>query len=171
MRPYGVSIKDLMNRLPQQGEVVYISVRPQRMQAPQPLESVFADIAHGLENDHYGGGPGGKRQVTLISAEHITAVASMLGKDAIDPAILRRNIVIKGINLLALKDQQFRLGGAVLQMTGQCHPCSRMEENLGEGGYNAMRGHGGITARIIKSGTIRLGDKLCVLQEQGPTNF
>jgi MOSC domain-containing protein YiiM len=68
--------------------------------------------------------------------------------------------MVRGINLLALKDQQFQIGEAVLETTGLCHPCSRMEENLGEGGYNAMRGHGGITAKIIKSGRIKVGDKV-----------
>ena len=98
--------------------------------------------------------------MTLIQAEHIDSVASMLHRESLDPGLLRRNIVVKGINLLALKDKQFQLGEAVLEMTGLCHPCSRMEENLGAGGYNAMRGHGGITAKVIRGGEIKLGDKL-----------
>jgi len=71
---------------------------------------------------------------------------------------VRRNIVVKGINLLALKNQRFAIGEVILETTGNCHPCSRMEENLGKGGYNAMRGHGSITTTVIKGGLIKQGD-------------
>ena len=76
----------------------------------------------------------------------------------LDPALLRRNIVVAGLNLLALKGRRFRIGGALLEGSGPCEPCSRMEEALGPGGYNAMRGHGGITARVVEGGLIRVGD-------------
>ena len=82
-------------------------------------------------------------------------------KEKIDPSLTRRNIVISGINLQALKEQQFSIGDeVVLETTGICHPCSRMEQNLGPGGYNAMRGHGGITTRVIKAGIIKKGDSV-----------
>ena len=55
---------------------------------------------------------------------------------------------------MALKDVTFRLGGAVLKGTGPCHPCSRMEQVLGTGGYNAMRGHGGLTAIVLEDGDV-----------------
>lgn len=96
--------------------------------------------------------------MTLIQDEHLTAVAGLLGVAAIDPGQTRRNIVVRGINLLALHNCRFRIGTALLEGTGYCQPCSRMETNLGPGGYNAMRGHGGITARILEDGVISLGD-------------
>ena len=126
----------------------------------QQVDSVDAQPGEGLLGDRYHGKPESKRQVTLIQAEHIAAAASFLGKESIDPALLRRNIVVKGINLLALKDHKFRIGEVLLEYTGPCHPCSRMEEALGEGGYNAMRGHGGITARVLEGGRICVGDKV-----------
>ena len=76
--------------------------------------------------------------------------------------LTRRNIVVSGINLLALAKRRFRIGEVVLETTGPCEPCSRMEENLGPGGYNAMRGHGGITARVAKGGTISVGDAVAL---------
>ena len=156
-----VTLEQLIENLPQQGKVEWISVRPEKRKAVKALTSVPV-LEHGLEGDHYAG-RSGKRSVTLIQKEHIDAMASLLHKEIIKPEDLRRNIVVSGINLLALKGRQFKIGTAVLEMTGLCHPCSRMEEALGEGGYNAVRGHGGINARVISPGLIKLKDKLEVI--------
>lgn len=125
---------------------------------------MIATTEDGLEGDHFNGKPGDKCQVTLIQAEHIAFVSNVMGT-TVDPALLRRNIVVSGINLLALKNKRFQIGEAILEGTKPCPPCSRMEENLGHGGYNAMRGHGGINARVIESGRISVGDSLVVLNK------
>jgi len=144
--------------MPQSGRVTWIGIRPQRRAVPDVITSVTAITDRGLAGDHYQGKSGSKRQVTLIQAEHLTAVASIMGLAELDPGLIRRNLVVAGINLLALKDRQFWVGEVLLEYTGLCHPCSRMEENLGPGGYNAMRGHGGITARIVQGGLVKLND-------------
>ncbi len=152
------SIQQLIQNLPQTGKVEWIGVRPEKRK-PLTVVASVAVLEHGLEGDHYAG-RSGNRSVTLIQKEHIDAVASLLHKNKIDPSELRRNIVVSGINLLALKDREFKIGTAVLKMTGLCHPCSRMEENFGAGGYNAVRGHGGINASVISTGIINLQDKV-----------
>ncbi len=144
----------LLATFPRAGRVEWIGVRPARQVSPEPVHEILA-IDGGLVGDHYGGG---KREVTLIQAEHLVAVASIVGAPRIDPTLVRRNVVVSGINLVALKDCRFRVGTALLEYSGLCHPCSRMEEALGSGGYNAMRGHGGIAARVIERGAIRVGD-------------
>ena len=115
----------------------------------------------GIEGDHYV--TGGKRSVTLIQFEHLAVIASLANRSDVAPALLRRNLVIGGINILGLKNRDFRIGKAVLRGTGLCAPCSRMEENLGPGGYTAVRGHGGITARIINPAMITLSDEISAL--------
>lgn len=147
-----------MDQIPQTGKVEWVSVRPARRETVMPLEKVVATEEEGLVGDHYSASSR-NRQVTLVQREHLDAVASILKKE-IDPALTRRNIVVSGINLLALKDKQFEIGRVVLETTGLCHPCSRMEENFGPGGYNAMRGHGGITAKVISGGEIKIGDEV-----------
>lgn len=155
----GLEMKELLKTMPQIGTVQWIGVRPGRREPIRVLDEVEIG-AKGLEGDRYGGSETGLRMVTLIQSEHIDAVASILGKEKIDPALLRRNIVVSGINLQALKKNEFQLGDVVLFATGNCPPCSRMEENLGVGGYNAMRGHGGITARVVKAGKVSIGSRV-----------
>ncbi len=151
------TLNDLIVTMPQTGRVEWIGLRPARRAAVKVVSTARAIAGSGLEGDRYASRDG-NRQVTLISAEHLEAVASMLGRERVLPQDVRRNIVVRGINLLALKDKSFSVGSAVLEYTGLCQPCSLMETTLGPGGYNAMRGHGGITARVIQSGQLSTDD-------------
>jgi len=153
-----------MGQFPRAGRLEWIGVRPARREPLRAVSEVVAEAGVGLAGDHYRSPRNGKRQVTLIQAEHLTVIAALSGLDDLDPAVLRRNLVVSGINLLALKDRRFRIGAAVLEGTGLAHPCSRMEESLGTGGYNVMRGHGGLTARIIAGGPLRVGDAVTSVQ-------
>ncbi len=153
------TLETLLNTLPQIGEVQWIGVRPKRRAEMLVVNEVEAKTSTGLTGDRYAG-RSGKRQVTLFQMEHLAVIAANLGLDNIDPTLLRRNIGVSGINLFALKDKQFFLGKVKLEFTGLCHPCSFMEETFGAGGYNAVRGHGGITAQVIESGIIHMNDQV-----------
>lgn len=155
-------MQTLLSTLPQIGHVHWIGLRPAKRADMQVVEQVMAETESGLVGDRYAG-RSGKRQVTLIQQEHLSVVGSLLGEREANPASLRRNIVVSGINLLALKDKRFRIGEAVLEYTGLCHPCSFMEATFGPGGYNAVRGHGGITACVLESGLITLHAEVAAL--------
>ena len=150
----------LMSRFPRAGRVEWIGIRAERRAPVAWLDQVEAIAGYGLAGDHYASKSNGKRQVTLIQSEHLEAVAKILGKSDVRAADVRRNLLVSGINLLALRNRQFRIGAVLLEGSGPCEPCSRMEEVLGVGGYNAMRGHGGITARILEGGVLKVGESL-----------
>ena len=150
--------KILWETLPQVGKIEWIGIRPARNEPVVSLDSVLIDFDKGLDGDRFNGRADNPRQVTLIQLEHLAVIASCLAIEKVEPALVRRNIAVSGINLLALKDKTFRVGNAMLEYTGLCHPCSKMERLLGPGGYNAMRGHGGITARVLESGLACVGD-------------
>ena len=152
------NIKDLFEVFPRVGKLESISIRPVRNQPVTALDEVKVETDGGLVGDHYNG-QNGKRHVTLLQAEHLPVIASFMGWPDLDPALTRRNLVVSGLNLLALKGHTFQIGDEVqLDYTGECYPCSKMETALGAGGYNALRGHGGITARVLRGGIIRVGD-------------
>ena len=147
----------LMATLPRTGRVEWIGLRPARDMAMVAVDAVEAATGGGLAGDRYKGGSG-ERGITLVQAEHLPVIAVLAGHASIAPATLRRNLVVAGIPLVALKGRRFRIGEVVLEGTESCDPCSRMEAALGPGGFNAMRGHGGLCARIVSGGTLRVGD-------------
>ena len=156
------TIGALSDTLPQRGTVMWLGIRHAHDVAMEICDAVMLDQHDGIIGDRYNK-RGGDRQVTLIQQEHIVAIASLLHQGPVSPAQLRRNIVVSGINLLALENKHFHVGSALLEYTGLCHPCSHMEAALGPGGYNAMRGHGGIHARVLQSGEVACGDPVCYL--------
>lgn len=149
------------------GRIDTIVVRGSPRDPARRVERTQALAGIGLADDRLGQRGDAElstRQVTLIQAEHLGVIAALARVAQVDPVGLRRNLVVSGINLLALKNARLRVGdGAVLEIVGPCQPCSRMEETIGPGGYAAMRGHGGMTARVIEGGPIAVGDAVAVM--------
>lgn len=160
-----LTIAQLKAILPQRGRVEWIGLSPERKGEIQAVAAAEACVGTGLVGDHHALGGASKREVTLIQAEHLPVIAALSGHAAVPPEWLRRNIVVAGIPLVALKDRTFRVGRVLLKTTGPCDPCSRMEEQLGPGGFNAMRGLGGITACVLAGGMITVGDEVCVAED------
>ncbi|NOD64216.1 MULTISPECIES: MOSC domain-containing protein [unclassified Ruegeria] len=147
-------LKDLIAGWAQPGRVEWIGLRSERRSEMTIADEVLI-ATDGLDGDR---GRAGKRAVTLIQQEHLAAIGSYLGQGPLAPDILRRNLVVSGINLAALKGREVQVGEAILRFTVICAPCSRMEEALGQGGYSAVRGHGGWCAEVLRPGRVKLGD-------------
>lgn len=155
------TVRDLLKPPHVRGRVEAIVVRADPRQPARAVAATTALAGIGLADDRLGRRGEAElstRQVTLIQHEHLPVIAALAGVPAVDALALRRNLVVSGINLVALKNARVRVGGALLEIVGPCQPCSRMEEAVGPGGYAAMRGHGGMTARVIEGGPIALGD-------------
>ncbi len=148
------TIATLTSRYAQPGRVEWIGLRSKRLADIEPVDQAALTLA-GLEGDH---SRQGKRAVTLIQAEHLPVIAALAALDAVAPDTLRRNLVISGLNLNGFRNKQLRIGAALVEITGVCAPCSRMEAALGPGGYTAMRGHGGWCAQVVHPGLVQIGD-------------
>jgi len=144
----------MMARHARAGRIDWIGLRPARRADVVSVDEAQVTTT-GLNGDH---APEGKRALTLIQAEHLPVIAALAGLAEVSPALLRRNIVASGLNLLGFRKAQLQIGAAIIEVSGPCPPCSRMEEALGHGGYTAVRGHGGVYASVIRPGTIRIGD-------------
>jgi MOSC domain-containing protein YiiM len=163
------NLAELRSRVAAPGSLRWIGLRPARDVPMHAAEAAQAIAGQGLAGDRHAArqrSVPGNRQVTIIQAEHLPVIAALAGHGSVGPAQLRRNLVVAGINLLALQRARFSIGEVELEGTGPCHPCSRMEAVLGFGGYAAMRGHGGITARVLVGGWLRLGDDVRPLAGQ-----
>ena len=161
------TIRDLNAPPHIEGVVEAIVVRGSPRDPARRVEATVAIVGVGLADDRLGRRGEAElstRQVTLIQSEHLAVIARLARVDSVDAVALRRNLVISGINLLALKNARLHVGDAVLEIVGPCQPCSRMEEAIGAGGYAAMRGHGGMTARVLVGGKIRCGDQVRAAQ-------
>lgn len=118
----------------------------------------------GIEGDRYALGvgtfspiPGSGRQVTLIEAETLEAIARDQ-RIAIEPGRARRNILTRGVPLNHLVGQEFRVGDAVLRGTRLCEPCKHLETLTVAGMLPALIHRGGLRAEVLATGTIREGD-------------
>ena len=166
----GGTLRDLVRRFHGTGRLGAIVLRPDRLKDAVSVQEARAEPGLGLIGDHRSlrlrqSDAQRHRELSLIQAEHLSLLGVWTGQAPIAPERLRRNLVISGINIAAMhspfREERFvwRIGGSVrIEITGPCPPCSRMEDELGEGGYAALRRHGGATARIVVGGVLRVGD-------------
>lgn len=134
-----------------------ILIRPQKKADPLHVMHIKITPA-GIEGDHYNKADG-KRQVTLIAADELAEMAAIIGFQGDAHLACRRNIMIESLPEGDLKGKIIGLGDKVLlEITGYCNPCFRMDENFGEGAIAAFDKRAGWTARVIEGGQVAVGD-------------
>ena len=129
------------------------------------VESVECVAGKGVEGDRYFNYKDDyKGQTTFIALEAIHALETELGISIDDHSAFRRNAVVSGIDLNTLVGRTFILGEAMFVGSEQCKPCYWMDQAIGAGALAAMESRGGLRCRILKSGTLNVGEmKLQVL--------
>jgi MOSC domain-containing protein YiiM len=148
------------------GRLVSIHVIPVAGGEPQARSAARALPGGGLEGDRHARVPpraGWLRELTLISAEaleHLEKVGLPLA-----PGASRRQLVTRGVDLAALVGRRFRVGAVLLAGTKPCHPCDHLEALTRPGVRAALEGQGGLCARIVEGGLLRVGDDVAPLGE------
>jgi MOSC domain-containing protein YiiM len=130
---------------------------------PEVRESIEIRAGLGVVGDRYFAKPAHVRaSVTVMAAEVFDLVASDLDiHHTLDMAAARRNIVLRGIDVDAMRGQTFSLdtgSGAVLFRANRpANPCAWMDVVLAPGANRALRGRGGMRCEPLSSGTLRVG--------------
>lgn len=139
--------------------LVAIHLVPQAGGAPVAHDRVEARAGRGLVGDRHARSAdegGWAREVTLIEAEalaHLEALGLGLG-----PGESRRQLTTQGVDLRALVGQRFTVGAVLLEGTTECRPCAHLERLTRPGVLAALQGRGGLCARILVGGVLRVGD-------------
>jgi MOSC domain-containing protein YiiM len=107
--------------------------------------------------------PGGGRELTLIEAEVLESLASEHGI-SLTPIECRRNVVTRGIPLLELIGQRFRVGELLCEGVRICEPCVYLEELTGKPVNEPLVHRGGLRASILEGGTLRIGDVVAAVE-------
>lgn len=111
----------------------------------------------GLVGDRFFGyKPDYKGQVTFFSSEVFDTLCKGLGISGKDPSVLRRNIFTKGLDLNALIGRTFSIQGIVFEGAEECRPCYWMDTAFAPGAEAALRGRGGLRARILEGGILKV---------------
>ncbi len=120
------------------------------------LPSIECVAGRGIRGDRYFNHKDDfKGQITFFSLEVYQRLCDQLSIHDRPPSAFRRNVIVEGVDLNALIDQEFTIQGVRFAGVEECRPCFWMEQAFGLGAEAALRGHGGLRARILSSGSLR----------------
>lgn len=126
--------------------------------ATRAVEAVTCRAGRGVEGDRFFDyKPDYAGQITFFSAEVFAGLCAALRLTEATPAGLRRNAITEGLDLDALAGREFCLQGVWFRGAGECKPCYWMDSALGPGAEEWLRGRGGLRARILSDGVLRVG--------------
>ena len=150
------------------GLVEAICIAPDAGAPMHALSDVEAIVGVGLAGDRYASGSGfysprptdpGAREVTLFEAEVLDALRSESGI-ALSATEHRRNVTVRGVRLSSLLGQRFHIGEVLLEGVKDCPPCEHLQQLVGKPVLQPLLTRGGLRARILQGGTIRVGDQV-----------
>jgi MOSC domain-containing protein YiiM len=156
-------------------EAIYIAEQPG--QPMRFVEAVAGEAFRGLVGDrHYRprGKPDSKgrrgevQDVTLVEAEVLDMLRDEHGVELAGHET-RRNVLVRGVRLNDLIGKQFRLGGLLCEGTEICQPCAHMQRKTGKPVLKPLVHRGGLRARILESGSVRVGDSISQVDVALPT--
>ena len=98
-----------------------------------------------------------KGQVTFFSADVFDEICQQLGVRGKVAGVTRRNVITRGADLNALIGKQFAVQGVLFEGVSECTPCHWMDDAIAPGAESALRGRGGLRARILTDGKLRAG--------------
>lgn len=97
-----------------------------------------------------------KGQITFFASEVFDDICRELGVSGQSPGVLRRNVITAGVDLNLLIGEEFILQGVRFIGVEECRPCYWMDQALAPGAEAALRGRGGLRARILVGGRLRI---------------
>jgi len=152
-------------------EGIFIAERP-----GQPMRSVpdvLGEAGRGLVGDrHYGRvkDPTRRRrddvlEVSLVEAEVLESLSDEHGIELAGHET-RRNVLVRGVRLNDLIGRQFTLGAMLCEGIEICQPCAHMQKKVGKPILKPLVHRGGLRARILRSGTVRVGDTVAAVEAE-----
>jgi len=113
----------------------------------------------GIVGDRFFGfKPDYKGQITFFEIESHEYLCRILEVDGPDPSVFRRNVLTRGISLNDLIGKRFTLQGILFEGSQEASPCYWMDQAFAPGAERALRGRGGLRARILSDGILQIGD-------------
>jgi MOSC domain-containing protein YiiM len=123
-----------------------------------PMDAVDRGVLEADKGLRSSANYGGRRQVTIISAERWVEMMDDLRAE-VDPSARRANLLVSGIDLAETRDRELRVGSCLLKIGGETRPCERMEEaHAGLQEVMRPRWGGGTWAQVLEGGEIQVGD-------------
>ncbi|MDG1366151.1 MAG: MOSC domain-containing protein [Acidimicrobiales bacterium] len=124
------------------------------------VESIEIETAAGILGDRYHGSR--HRHVSVQSVEEL-AEAEATHASALNPLLTRRNITISAGRIPRDPGHRWTVGEVKLEVVRDAAPCKLLDDELGVGARTAMRRRAGVICRVIRGGTVAIGDPVAGL--------